>query len=63
MIWGRLTSKGIGHVCKTNGTVDQSLYKSILEDDPLQTIDWCNLDAMKVIFQQDNDNVKSISSG
>ena len=35
--------------------MDQHLYKSILEDDLLKTIEWYDMEADKVIFQQDND--------
>ena len=55
MIWGCMTIKGTGHMCKINGTMDQQLYRSILEDELLQTIDWYDLDVNRVIFQHDND--------
>ena len=55
MIWGCMTSKGPGFMCKIEGTMDQHLYKSILEGDLVQTINWYELDSTKIIFQQDND--------
>lgn len=55
MIWGCMTSNGVGHMCKITGTMDQYLYRSILEDEFMQTIGWHDLDVNKVIFQQDND--------
>ena len=55
MIWGCMTSQGIGYLCKIDGTMDQHLYKSILEDELLQTIDFYNLEKDQVIFQHDND--------
>jgi transposase len=55
MIWGCMTAEGPGNMCKIDGTMDQYLYKTILEDDLLKTIDFYQLDAQKVIFQHDND--------
>ena len=55
MIWGCMTSEGPGFMCKIEGTMDQHLYKSILEGELIQTIDWYGMDPTKVIFQQDND--------
>lgn len=56
MIWGCMTTHGPGFMCKIEGTMDQHLYKQILEDELLQTIEWYDLDAERVIFQQDNDS-------
>ena len=55
MIWGCMTSKGVGYLCKIEGIMDQHLYKSILEDDLLNTIDYYNMKKEKIIFQHDND--------
>ena len=55
MIWGCMTSQGVGYLCKIDGTMDQHLYKSILEDELLQTIEYYNLEKAQVIFQHDND--------
>ena len=55
MIWGCMTAHGPGFMCKLIGTMDQHVYKSILEGELLTTIDWYNLDADRVIFQHDND--------
>jgi hypothetical protein len=56
MIWGCMTSEGPGFMCKIEGTMDRHLYKSILEGDLVQTINWYNMDPRMVIFQQDNDS-------
>jgi len=56
MIWGSMTTYGPEFMCKIEGTMDQHLYKSILEDDLLKTIEWYEMDAEKVVFQQDNDS-------
>jgi len=55
MVWGCMTSKGVGYLCKIEGKMDQHLYKSILEDDLLNTIDFYSLNPHEVIFQHDND--------
>lgn len=55
MVWGCMTSKGVGYLCKINGTMDQHLYKSILEGDLMNTIEFYELDPQQIIFQHDND--------
>jgi transposase len=55
MIWGCMCSKGVGFACKIDNIMDQHLYKEILEDDLLETINYYDLDSTKVIFQHDND--------
>jgi transposase len=55
MIWGCMTFYGPGFMCKINNTMDQHIYKDILQEYLLQTIDWYDLDAEQVIFQHDND--------
>ena len=50
-----MTASGVGYMCKVDGTMDQHLYKSILEDDLMKTVEYYNLDVTKVIFQHDND--------
>lgn len=55
MVWGCMTSKGVGYLCKIEETMDQHLYKSILEDDLINTIEFYELEPQEVIFQHDND--------
>ena len=50
-----MTAEGSGFMCRIQDTMDQHLYKQILEDDLLHTIEWYDLDADQVIFRQDND--------
>jgi transposase len=54
-MWGCMTFQGPGYCCKIDSTLDQHLYKDILEDDFMKTIEFYNLDSKKVIFQHDND--------
>ena len=55
MIWGCMTAHGPGFMCKIEGMMDQHMYKQILGDDLLRTIEWYDMDAKRAIFQQDND--------
>jgi DDE superfamily endonuclease len=43
-------------MCRIDGTMNQEIYKSILTDELMETINWYQLDQSKVIFQQDNDS-------
>lgn len=55
MIWGCITSSGIGYMCDIEGIMDQHLYKEILENELADTIDFYELDPEKLTFQHDND--------
>lgn len=55
LIWGCMTSKGVGFSCKIDTTMDQHLYKSILEEELMQTIEYYELEEGEIIFQHDND--------
>jgi transposase len=55
MVWGCMTAEGVGFLCRIVDKMDQHLYKSILEDELLRTIEWYGLNPDKVVFQHDND--------
>jgi hypothetical protein len=55
MVWGCITSKGPGFLCKIDGTMDQTLYKEILEGELKQPFDWYQLNLSQTTFQHDND--------
>lgn len=64
MVWGCITSDGPGYLADIEGTMDQHLYKKILEGELHDTIAWYGLDEDELIFQHDNDpkhTAKSIS--
>lgn len=55
MVWGCLTSKGIGDLCRIDGGLDADLYCKILGDELLSTLRYYHLKKSDTIFQQDND--------
>lgn len=55
MIWGCMTAQGVGYACKIDGHMDAELYTHILGDEFLRTLEYYELDASTIIFQQDND--------
>lgn len=55
MVWGCFTAQGIGNLVRIDGGLDAQLYKTILEEDLLGTMQYYNLDVSNVIFQHDND--------
>lgn len=55
MVWGCFTWNGVGNLCKIDGGMDANLYRQILSEDLLETIDDYNLDKSEVVFQHDND--------
>lgn len=62
MIWGCITSRGPGFMCRINGIMDQHIYKHILEDYLFPTIKWYKMDAKRIIFQQDCDSKHTAKS-
>ena len=55
MMWGCMTSKGIGYATQIDGRIDSQLYVNILEDEFLKTLEYYGLEKTNVLFQQDND--------
>ena len=62
IVWGCMTMHGPGYMCKIDGTMDQHLYKQILEDELSKTIEYYDMDMSKVIFQHDNDSKHTAKS-
>ena len=56
MIWGCMTSQGVGYACRIEGTMDAELYRSILRDELTNTMEYYGLDRERMIFQQDRDS-------
>ena len=55
MVWGCMTSQGVGNLCRIEEIMDQHLYKTILEEDLMRTMDYYQMDPQDIIFQHDND--------
>ncbi|KAL1916371.1 uncharacterized protein VTP21DRAFT_5988 [Calcarisporiella thermophila] len=52
--WSCITSQGVGHLCRIDGGVNAKLYRKILAEDFLGTLDWYGLNKEEIIFQHDN---------
>jgi hypothetical protein len=55
MIWGCMTSQGVGFMCRIDNILDGELYREILNGEFLDTLEWYGLDWGQIIFQHDND--------
>ncbi|KAL1914631.1 uncharacterized protein VTP21DRAFT_8042 [Calcarisporiella thermophila] len=53
-VWGCITSKGVGFMCRIEEGLDAELYQRILEDELMRTLEWYDLSKDQVIFQQSN---------
>jgi len=54
-LWSCITYEGVGYIVKIDNTLDQHLYKDILEEDLMRTIEEYGIEKQAMIFQQDND--------
>lgn len=55
MVWGCITSQGVGFMCQIEDGLNAELYRSILSDEYLKTLEWYDLSKTQTIFQHDND--------
>lgn len=55
LVWGCMTWNGVGFFCKIKGKMNAELYKSILEDQLEQTINYYQVSRETLTFQHDND--------
>jgi transposase len=55
MLWGCMTARGVGFMCRIDGRMDAELYTSILDDYVFPTLDYYEMDRDDFVFQQDND--------
>jgi transposase len=55
MVWGCMMWDGPGYACKIDGRMDGDLFVTILEEDLQASLEYYNINAGDVIFQQDND--------
>jgi len=49
------SSGGVGNICRIYGHMNGDLYRQILKENLLGTIEWHGMDKDNIIFQQDND--------
>jgi hypothetical protein len=54
-VWGMVTPYGLGRLVRIEGNMDRFLYRDILEEDFLGSMDDLNLDPRDYYFQQDSD--------
>lgn len=54
-LWSCITWSGLGYVVKIDGNMSKELYKSILEDDLMESLNSYGIDLKKTIFQYHND--------
>jgi DDE superfamily endonuclease/Transposase len=59
MIWGSMTARGVGFMCKIEGRMKKEDYLEILQDELKNTFEYYDLDPATHIFQQDNDSKHS----
>ena len=55
MMWGCITSQGVGRARRIIGDMDPQLYTDILDSEFLQTLEYYGLEKEEIVFQQDND--------
>ena len=61
-LWSCITYEGVGYIVKIDTILDQHLYKNILKDDLMDTIEDYRMEKREVIFQHDNDPKHTASS-
>jgi len=55
MVWGAITSQGVGELVIVEGKMDADQYIHILNTGLKSTVEKYNLNNSDIIFQQDND--------
>ena len=55
MMYGCMTYDSVGYACRIDGCMNADLYRDILDDELMQTIEFYNIDRDKVNYVQDND--------
>lgn len=55
MVWGCITSKGVGKLHKIDGIMNTEVYSQIIRDNLGESVRMNGLDMENCIFQQDND--------
>ena len=56
MIWGCMTARGVGYMCRIEGRLNKEGYLEILQDELKNSFEYYDLNLAQTIFQQDNDS-------
>lgn len=56
MIWSCITWEGVGYLVFIDSTMDKHLYKSILEEDLIESMKYYDINKRDIIFMHDNDS-------
>jgi transposase len=55
MVWSCITWEGVGYLVFIDTTMDKHLYKNILEEDLIETINYYGFNKEDILFMHDND--------
>lgn len=55
MVWGCMTSSGVGYLSEIEGIMNSAMYVEILEKELNDTIAWYELEEAEITFMHDND--------
>jgi hypothetical protein len=55
MMWGCITSQGVGRARHIIDNMNPQLYTDILDNEFLQTLEYYGLEKEEIVFHQDND--------
>jgi hypothetical protein len=50
-----MTAQGVGYACRIDGLMNAETYTGNLGKELMETVEYYGLDAVRIIFQQDND--------
>ena len=55
MVWGCMTVHGVGNLFRIDGGLDSNLYRRILDEDLVSSVEDFGFNVEDVVFQHDND--------
>ena len=55
MLWGCMSTSGVGYACRIDGRMDTALYVEILSGELMQSLAHFGMEVEDIIFQHDND--------
>jgi hypothetical protein len=54
MVWGCMSTQGVGYCCQIRGNMNGALYCQVLQSTLMRSVDYLDLDKNSFIFQHDN---------